>query len=165
MLYPIIDQRSLSLLSLYRFFHLYTIKDHNRFYRFFALLHYQSKIIITFIALLLFSLVYNQRSLSLLSLYHFIALLHYRSKIIIAFIALSHYWSKIIIAFIALLLFSLVYYQRSLSLLPLYHFITLLIKDHYHFYRFIAFFTCIQSKIIIGFNALTLYRIIDKRSL
>ena len=68
-LYRIIDQRSLSLLSLYRFFHLYTIKDHNRFYRFFALLHYQSKIIIAFIALSLFSLVYNQRSLSLLSLF------------------------------------------------------------------------------------------------
>ena len=112
-------------------------------------------------------------------------------KIHNCFIALSHYRSKIIIAFITLSLFSLVYNQRSLSLLLLYRFIALLIKDHYrffhlytikdhyHFYRFIAlsikdhycfycfiaFFTCIQSKIIIAFIAFLLYCIIDQRSL
>merc|ERR1711867_202545 len=52
LLYCIIDQRSFSLLLLYHFFHLYIIKDQNRFYRFFALLHYRSKIIIAFITLL-----------------------------------------------------------------------------------------------------------------
>ena len=128
---------------LYRFIPL-SIKDHYRFYHFIAFFTcIQSKIIIAFIAFLLYCII-NQRSLSLLLLYRFFHLYtikdHYRFY---CFIALSHYWSKIIITFIALSLFSLVYNQRSLSLLSLYRFITLSIKDHYRFYRFIAFFTCI----------------------